>query len=74
MSVTHLPIGHNGHFADDSFKYIIVNEKFCIKKNSLKFVPESLINNNPALFYIMALHWIGDKPFSEPMLSRFTDA
>ena len=45
------PPGQNGrHFADDSFKCIFVNEKFCILiKFSLKFVPKGPIDNNPAL-------------------------
>ena len=45
------PPEQNGcHFADDIFRYIFLNEKFCILiKISLKFVPESLIENNPAL-------------------------
>ena len=36
--------------ADDIFRLIFVNEKFCILiKNSLKFVPKVPIDNNPAL-------------------------
>ena len=38
------------HFADDIFRYIFVNEKFCILiKISLKFVLYGLIDNKPAL-------------------------
>ena len=37
-------------------------------KISLKFVPKGPIDNNPALVQI------GNKPLSEPMLTRFTDA
>ena len=37
-------------------------------------VPKVPIDKNPALVYIMAWHRIGDKPISEPMLTRFTDA
>ena len=50
-SSTHLPPGQNGrHFADDIFKCIFVNEKFCISvQTSLKFVPRGPIDNNPAL-------------------------
>ena len=50
--------------------------EFCILiKFSLKFVPKGLIDNNPAVVYIMAWRLIlGDKPLSEPMLTRFTDA
>ena len=43
-------------------------------KKSLKFVPEGAIDNNPELVRIMAWRRIGDKPLSEPMLTRFTDA
>ena len=41
------PSGQNGrHFADDIFKCIITNEKFCISiQISLKFVPKSSIGN-----------------------------
>ena len=36
--------------ADDIFRNIFVNEKFCILiKISLKFVPKGPIDNNPAL-------------------------
>ena len=70
------PSVQNGrHFADDLFGCILVNEKFCILiKISLKFVPEGTTDNNPALVYIMALCRIGNKPLSEPTLTRFTDA
>ena len=62
-------------FADNFFKYIFLNEKFCILiKISLKFVPKGPIDNNPALVQVMAWHRIGDKPLSEQMLTRFTDA
>ena len=69
------PPGQNGHhFADDIFRCIFVNEKFCIFiKISLKFVPKGPIDNNPALVQIMAWHQIGNKPLSEPLLTRFTD-
>ena len=39
-----------------------------------EFVPKGSIDNSPALVPIMALRRIGDKPLSEPMLTRFTDA
>ena len=68
--------GQNGrHFADDIFRCIFVNEKFCVfVKISLKFVPKGLIDNNPALVLIMASCRKGYKPLSEPMLTWFTDA
>ena len=34
----------------------------------LKFVPRVQINNIPALLQIMAWHWPGDKPLSEPIM------
>ena len=47
---------------------------FIVAEVSLKFVPKDPIDNNPALFQIMARRRIGDNPLSEPMLTRFTDA
>ena len=41
---------------------------------SLKFVPKGPISNIAALVQIMAWCQPGDKPLSEPMLTRFTDA
>ena len=43
--------GQNGeYFADDVFKCIFVNEKFCILVTiSLTFVPKGTIDNDPAL-------------------------
>ena len=39
-------------------------------KISLKFVPKVPIDNIPALVQIMAWHWPGNKPLSEPMMFR----
>ena len=70
-----LPGQNVRHFVDDIFRWIFLNEKFCILiKISLKFVPDGPIDNNPALVQIMAWRGIGDKPLSEPMLTQFTDA
>ena len=41
---------------------------------SLKFVCKGQINIIPALVQIMAWHWPGNKPLSEPMMALFTDA
>ena len=61
--------------ADDIFKCIILNENVRISiKISLKFVPKCPINNIPVLVQILAWRRPGDKPLSEPMLTRFTDA
>ena len=60
--------------ADDIFKCIFLNENDRIPiQISLKFVPDGTIDNNPALVKILASCQIGDKPLSEPMLSRLTD-
>ena len=74
--LTHPPPRQNGHhFAGDIFRCIFVNDKFCILiEISLKFVPYGLVDNSQALVQIMAWRRIGDKPFSEPILAKFTDA
>ena len=70
-----LPGQHGRHFADDIFRCIFVNEKFGILiKISLKLVPKGPTDNNLALVKIMAWRRIGDKPVSEPMLTRLTNA
>ena len=62
----------NGYkFPDDIFKCVFLNENVQISiKSSLKFVPNGLINNIPALVQIMAWHRPGDKSLSEPMMVR----
>ena len=63
------PRRNEQHFSDDIFKRIFFNENARISiKISLKFVPDGLINNIPALVQIMAWHRPGDKPLSEPMM------
>ena len=60
--------------ADDNFKCIFLNENDRILIwISLKLIPKSPIDNKPALVQVMAWRRIGDKPLSEPMLTRFTD-
>ena len=57
------------HFADDVSKCIFLNENVWISlKISLKIVPEIPINNISPLGQIMAWHWPGNKPISEPMM------
>ena len=75
-NLTHLSLDKMATIlADYIFRCIFVNEKFCIlTKNSLQFVHNVSIDKNPALVKIMAWCWLGDKPLSEPMLTRFTDA
>ena len=63
------PRQNGRHFADEMFKCIFVNENVWIPiEISLKFVPKGSINNNPALFQIMAWRRPGDKPLSETMM------
>ena len=70
------PPGQNGrHFADDIFKWISMNEKFCILiRISLKCVHKGRIDEKSALVQVMA--WCGpdDKPLPEAMLIQFIDA
>ena len=63
------PRQNGRHFSDDMFKCIFLDENVWIPiEISLKFVPKCLINNNPALFQIMAWRRPGDKPLSETMM------
>ena len=70
VSISTLRPRQNGrHFANDMFKCIFLNENVWIPiEISLKFVPKGSINNNPALFQIMAWRRLGDKPLSETMM------
>ena len=63
------PTQNGRHFADDMLKCLFLNENDWISiEISLRFVPNGSINNNPALFQIMAWRHPGDKPLSEPMM------
>ena len=63
------PRQHGRHFADNTFKRILLNENVIISiKISLKCVPKDPINNIPALVQIMAWRRPGDKPLSEAMM------
>ena len=65
------PRQNRGHFTDDIFKWIFLNENVWIPiKISLKFVPKDQINNIVALVQIMACRRSGDKPLSETMIAR----
>ena len=69
------PRQSGGHFPDDIFKCIFMNEKFCILIWIwMKFVPKVPINNIPVFAQMMAWRRSGEKPLSEPTLTRFTDA
>ena len=61
--------------ADDIFKCIFLNENDRIPiEISLKFIPRSPIDNEPAFVRVLAWRRRGDKPLPEPMLTQFTDA
>ena len=62
------------NLADDIFKWIFLNENCCISiKISLKYIGKGPVDNNPTLVQIMAWHWTGNKPLSEPMTALFDD-
>ena len=66
---------NNRRFPVEIFKRLILNENLLIQiEISLKFVFEGVINNIPALVYIMAWRLTGDKPLSEPMMTYSIDA
>ena len=61
--------------ADDISKRIFSTESGTIPiQISMNPIPKSPIDNKAALVQVMAWHQQGDKPLSEPMLTRFTDA
>ena len=63
------PRQNGRHFADDTSKYMVLNENVCISiEISLKFIPKGSMNKLPALVQIMAWRRTGDKPLSEPMM------
>ena len=58
--------------ADDIFKCIFLNERDKIPiQISLKLVPRSPIDNNPALVQVTVGRRTGDKPLPEPMMVQF---
>ena len=75
-AINSCPPGQNDcHFADDIFRCIFVNKKFCILiKILMKFILKGPINNNPSLIQIMAWCWTGDTILSEAMIALFGDA
>ena len=69
------PRQDGGYLTDDVLKYIFLNENVWISlKIPLKFVPRGPINTITALVQKMSWHRSGDKPLSEPMVVKFTDA
>ena len=60
--------------SDNNFKCVFLNENDKIPiRISVKFVPRSSIDNNPAQVQVMAWRRTDDKPLSEPMLTQLTD-
>ena len=72
--LTDLPLDKmTTNLADNVFKCIFMNEKFCISiRISLKFVPSGPIDNRPALFQEICKQ--ATKPLPDPVLTQFTDA
>ena len=70
------PPKRNGrHFTDDWSRCIFVKEKYGILiQISLELVPKGPFDNKATLVRVMAWRRIVDKPLSEPMLTRLTDA
>ena len=65
------PRQNGGHFPDDIFKCIFLNENEWISITiSLKFVLKGPINNIPVLVQIIAWRRLGDKQLSGPMMVR----
>ena len=66
---TSKPRWNRRHFADAIFKWIFLNKNaWILIRISLKFVPQVLIDNKPALVQIMAWCLGSAKPLSEPMM------
>ena len=68
------PRQNGRHFPDDIFKCIFLENIWISIQISLKFVPKGPINNIPALVQVMAWRRPGDKPLSDSMMVKFTDA
>ena len=61
--------------ADDNFNCIFLNANDRIPiQISLKYVPSSPINIEPALVQVMAWGLTGDKLLPEPMMTQIIDA
>ena len=70
--VNTMRLRQNGcHFPDNIFKCNFFNENIWITiQILLKFVLKCPMNNNPALVQIMPWRQPGNKPLSEPMMTR----
>ena len=59
--------------ADDNFKCIFLDEiDRILIQISLKYIPGSSIDNNPALGQVMAWRQTGDEPLPGPILTQLT--
>ena len=73
--LTHLSLDKKAAISQTIFSDAFSWMKICILiKILLQFVPKGPIDNKPALVQVMAWRRTGDKPLSEPMLTKFTDA
>ena len=67
------PRQNGQNFADDIFKYIVMNGNcYVVTQISLKFVPKDATDHEWALVQKMDWHQTGHKPLSGPMISCFT--
>ena len=74
--LTHLSLDKMPDISQMTFSnaFIRIKKAVLAIKIPLTFVPKGPTNNNPASVQIMAGRRLGDKPLSEPMMTRFTDA
>ena len=69
------PKRNGRHFAADFLKWGFFYENcYILIHISLKHIRQGPIENNPALFQILALCRAGDKPLSELVMAYFADA
>ena len=69
------PRQNSRHFAEDSFKFIFLDENCCILiQILLKFVPKGPFNSKPTSVHQMARRRAGDKLLFKTMFIYFTAA
>ena len=67
------PEQNGRHLADGIFKFIFLNENFCVSnKISLKYVPYVPIGNKSVLDHVVACRLTGNKPLPELMLTKIS--
>ena len=65
------PEQYGRYLADDIFRCIFVDEKFCILiKNSLKFVSTGPVDKTTASVRVIVWRRTSDKPLSEAILTQ----